>query len=102
VICENNFHEIAEYFTPRNIGALAAGSCALMRVFPGIEKHFQNLVHCIYYHDEFELLEWIYFLNNNPTFRNNIAGNGFSLANTNFTAKQWARELSHVLKKYIG
>lgn len=98
VICENNYNDLDEYFTPRNIGALAAGSCAIMRYFPGIEKHFQNNVHCIYYRNEYEALESIDFLKNNPHTRNAIASNGYRLALDNFSMDKWVELYINILK----
>ncbi len=41
VIAENNIHDVQDYFTPRNLGAMGA-SCCLSRAFSGIENHFKN------------------------------------------------------------
>lgn len=100
VIAENNYSSIENYFTPRNIGGLASGSCVLMKYFPGIEKFFQNLVHCIYYKDKYELLQWIEFLKNNPNIRNEIASQGFGLANTNFTTDSWTKDFIEIINTY--
>lgn len=99
-ICENNYDDLDEYFTPRNIGALAAGSCALMRYFPGIEKHFQNLNHCIYYRNKHELFEWIAFLKNSPHTRNSIASNGYRLTLENFSYDKWVELYLNIVKNY--
>ncbi len=100
VICENNYNDIEDYFTPRNLGAMAAGSCALMRYFPGIENHFQNLTHCLYYRDKYELLEWIEYIIKNPAFRNHIAEHGYKLANDRFSPAKWAEDFNEIVKKH--
>lgn len=100
VIAENN-HDIQDYFTPRNLGGLAAGSCTLMKYFPGIEKFFQNLVHCIYYSNKYELLQFIELLKNNPELRNQIASQGHGLALTNFGLDSWVAALKQIINKYL-
>lgn len=99
VIAENNYSDIEDYFTPRNIGALSAGSCCLMKHFPGIEKFFQNIQHCYYYKNKYELLDLINFLKNNPSYRNETASNGFGLATTNFDMKAWVSEFLNIINK---
>lgn len=101
-ICENNYDDLEEYFTPRNLGALATGTCALMRYFPGIEKHFENLNHCIYYRNKHELFEWIAFLKNSPHTRNAIASNGYRLAIDKFTYDKWVELYLEIIKNYLG
>lgn len=85
VICDNNWKDIPGYFTPRNLNAMSAGSCALMRIFPDIEKQFENWEHCIYYRHKYELLDIISFLKQNPEQRNRIAKSGYEHARKNFT-----------------
>lgn len=97
VIAENNF-SVENYFTPRNIGGMAAGSCVLMKYFPGIERFFQNNFHCLYYRDKYELLELISMIKLNPNIRNNIASQGFGLVNENFTTNSWVKELMNIIK----
>lgn len=101
VICENNHSDVQDYFTPRNLGAMAAGSCALMRWFPGIEKFFPNLSSCLWYRDKYELAQWIDYLVAHPEFRDGIADGGYKRANETFTAKHWADELTTIIKNYI-
>lgn len=91
VIAENNFHDIPEYFTPRNLTAMAAGSLCLMKVFSGIEKHFTNWKHCIYYRTKYELLDIIDFLKKNPSIRNGIAREGHEYVRENYTMHQNAQ-----------
>lgn len=92
VIAENNWSEHS-YFTPRNIGAMAAGSCTLMRWFPGIERFFSNWVDCVVYRSEFELLDIINFLRENPIKRNLIAKAGHTKAIENYKYSDWAKQL---------
>lgn len=99
-ICENNYWNAEDYFTPRNLGAMSAGSCALMKWFPGIEKFFPNLSSCIWYHDKYELLQWIQYLQQNPDFRNHIAESGYKRAAAAFTTKHWAENLLSIIKTH--
>jgi len=73
VIAENNFHDVESYFTPRNMSGMAAGSCTLMREFPGIRDYFENIYDCLFYQHKYELLDAIQFLQANPDIRNKIA-----------------------------
>lgn len=98
VLAENNHDDLQDYFTPRNIGAMAAGSCVLHRVFPGIENHFQNGVHGLYYRNEYEAAQQITFLNDNPEYRNMLAQNGYKLACEKFSYKAWVAQYLQIIK----
>lgn len=95
VIAENNWSDIEDYFTPRNLGAMAAGSCCLMKVFPGIENHFENWKHCIYYRHQYELIDIINFINANPEVRNRIAKSGYELVKKKYS-------MDNFVKQYIS
>jgi hypothetical protein len=97
VICENNWHDIDSYFTPRNLTAMSAGSCALMRIFPGIEYHFENWKDCVYYRDKYELLDIISFLKDNPDVRNKIAATGYKTVKDNFNMSIFAKRFIEAL-----
>lgn len=92
VIADNNWNDIEGYFTPRNLGAMAAGSCCLMRTFPGIEEHFENWKHCVYYRHKYELLDIITFLKVNPEVRNRIAIKGHELATTKYSMNNFVKQ----------
>lgn len=96
VIAENNMHDIGWYFTPRNIGGMAAGSCTLMRHFPGIEDFFTDGYDCFIYHHKHELLNIIEFLQNNPDVRNLVAGNGYNRAVANFHVTNFANKFKDI------
>lgn len=93
VVCENNWSDIEGYFTPRNIGAMAAGSCPLMRWFPGIENYFTHTHDCLVYRHQFELLDQINFLRKNHDIRNYIAQNAYKSAKDKFTYIDWAKQV---------
>jgi hypothetical protein len=101
VICENNYDDLEEYFTPRNIGAMAAGTCTVHRYFPGIEKHIQNYHHGMYYRNKYELLEILNYLVANPDMRNKLAENGFKLASENFAPRNWVKAFENIMKGYL-
>lgn len=92
VIAENNWSEDS-YFTPRNIGSMAASSCTLMRWFPNIEKFFTSWRDCVVYKNEFELLDIINFLRENPNKRNEIAKEGHKTAYVKYKYSDWAKQL---------
>jgi hypothetical protein len=97
VIAQNNFHDTQNYFTPRNLLAMGAGSCCLAKVFPGIEQRFKNYKHCVYYRHKYELLDAIIFLRNHPEVRNKIAKQGYELAK-NYTYSQWVKDYIKLLE----
>lgn len=96
VICENNL-TLQDYFTPRNIGAMAAGSVGLHRYFPGIEKHFVNMEDGLIYSDEYECLEAIEMLQKNPDIRNKIAWSSYKNALEKYTYSAWVKRLSWLI-----
>lgn len=91
VIAENNMNDIDDYFTPRNIGAMAAGSCCLMRTFPGIGLLFSDFDNCVFYKHKYELLDVINFLKDNPGIRNRTALRGYQYVKSNFTCDNWVK-----------
>lgn len=93
VIAENNMHDIGWYFTPRNIGGMAAGSCVVMRWFPDIEIFFKDGDNCFVYHHKYELLDIIQFLQINPEVRNKVAKNGYDKVRSNFTVNNFAASI---------
>lgn len=97
VICDNNWNDIASYFTPRNLNAMSAGSCAVMRYFPNIEQFFKNYEHCIYYKHKYELLDVLSFLKNSPDIRNKIARQGYDHAKKNFTFDNFVEQFKAVI-----
>lgn len=97
VICDNNWNDIASYFTPRNLNAMSAGSCAVMRIFPDIEKYFTNYKHCIYYKHKYELLDVLSFLKKSPDVRNKIAQAGYDHVKKNFTFDNFVEQFKAVI-----
>lgn len=97
VIAENNIHDIDGYFTPRNIGAMAAGSCVVMRWFPGIDIHFKDGHNCFVYKTKYELLDIIVFLKNNPDYRNSIAWKGYYHALSTYAPSNFVVGFSNVI-----
>lgn len=85
VLAENNIHNVNLYFTPRNLGGMAAGSCTLHRWFPGAEGLFPEY---LLYRDKYDLLEKIIFMRNNPTERDKAAENGPAIARR-FDYENW-------------
>ena len=92
VICENKWHDVGGYFTPRNLGAMAVGSCPLMRYFPNLDNRFGHLSDCLVYKNKYELLDYILLLKENPSIRNHISTNAFYSANTKWKAEHFAEK----------
>lgn len=92
-ISANAFNDIEGYWSNRPYDILAAGSCCLMRYVPGIEKHFEDMKHCVYYRNNDEALEKIEWLYANPKKRNRIALNGYRHVMENHTFVNRAMEL---------
>jgi hypothetical protein len=97
VIAENNMHDIEAYFTPRNIGGMAAGSCVVMRYFSGIEQFFIDGKDCFVYRHKYELLDIIQFLERNPDVRNRIAFEGYYTALSYFSPDNFATEFKNIV-----
>lgn len=95
-IAQNNWHDIPEYFTPRNLQGMSS-SCCLMKWFPGIEKHFTNWVDCVYYRHKYELLDVITYLKLNPEKRNQIARKGFELVREKYCLDSWVKQFINLL-----
>lgn len=101
VIAENNIHDIEGYFTPRNIGGMAAGSCVVMRRFPGIENFFTDGIDCFIYNNKYELLDIIQFLQRNPKIRNSIAGHAYCRAVYGFTVYDFSSSFKLIANNFI-
>ena len=92
-ISANIFNDIEGYWSNRPYDILAAGSCCLMRYVPGIERHFKDLEHCVYYRSNDEAMEAIEWLYANPEDRNRIAKAGYLHVRENHTYLNRAMEL---------
>ena len=101
VIAENNWHDIEDYFTPRNLTAMSAGSCCLMRRFDGIEKHFSNFENCFFYRHKYELLDIVCFLKNNPSYRNAIAHKAYATAKEKYSLDVWVGDFIKITSSLI-
>ena len=97
VICENNWSDIDTYFTPRNLGAMAAGSCPLMKTFPNIGRYFKDWEDCIFYENKYELLDIIQYLKLNPEKRNWISKNAYISAMTSWRTSNYVECITPLL-----
>lgn len=100
VIAENNLM-LDGYFTPRNIGGMAAGSCVLHKWFPRIEHFFRHLEDGMVYKNEYELLQQINFLKANPDMRNELAKKSYNTAKQYWTLDAWVGNLLTTIDKFI-
>ena len=88
------------YFTHRNLIALASGSCVLMKHFPGIEQFFTNWEHCVFFRNNYELLDVIEFLKRTPVQRNKIARSGNEFVRKNYLNSNFANKYHQILKRW--
>lgn len=99
-IAENNL-SFDGYFTPRNIGGMAAGSCVLHKWFPRIEHFFRHLKDGMVYRNEHELLQQINFLKTNPKFRNQMAFASYETAKEFWCLDAWVGNLITTINAFI-
>lgn len=98
-IAENNL-VLSGYFTPRNIGGMAAGSCVLHKWFPNIENFFRHLEDGMVYRNEYELLQQINFLKANPEIRNQLARKSYETAKQYWSLDSWVKNLLTTIDKF--
>lgn len=98
-IAENNL-TLPGYFTPRNIGGMAAGSCVMHKWFPNIENFFRHMEDGMVYRNEYELLQQINFLKANPEIRNQLAKKSYDTAKQFWNLDAWAKNLAQIIDKF--
>ena len=52
----NNFNDIQNYYSDRQIISMASGRPLVCKYIPGLENEFENGKHCFWYYDEAELI----------------------------------------------
>jgi hypothetical protein len=97
-ISANIYNNIEGYWSNRPYDILAAGSCCLMRYVPGIERHFEDMKHCVYYHSNEEAMEKIEWLFANPSERDRIATEGYIHVRDNHSYDIRAKEIWELLQ----
>lgn len=55
----NNFNDIQNYYSDRQIISMASGKPLVCHYIPGLENEFENGKHCLWYHDESELVRQV-------------------------------------------
>jgi hypothetical protein len=55
----NHFRDIQNYFSDRQIISMASGTPLVCQYIPGLESEFENGKHCLWYHDEAELVRHV-------------------------------------------
>ncbi len=55
----NNFNDIQNYYSDRQIISMASGVPLVCKYIPGLEGEFENGKHCLWYNDEAELVRHV-------------------------------------------
>ena len=97
-ISANIYNDVEGYWSNRPYDILAAGSCCLMRYVPGIERHFEDMKHCIYYRSNEEALYWIEWLFKHPSERDIIATEGYLHAREHHSYDSRAKEIYDIIQ----
>lgn len=76
VLSINNFNNVELFYSDRHLAALASGTPLVTRYIPGLEKEFYNGVHCLWFHDDSEMTEYIKTLLGDDQERKRIGSQG--------------------------
>lgn len=72
----NHFNDIQNYYSDRQIIAMASGRPLVCKYVPGLESEFENGKHCLWYHDEMELVRHVRSLLVDPALAQRIGQAG--------------------------
>ncbi len=72
----NNFNDIQNYYSDRQIIAMASGKPLVCKYIPGLENEFENGKHCLWYYDEAELVRHVRTLLGDPGLCQQIGNAG--------------------------
>jgi spore maturation protein CgeB len=72
----NNFNDIQNYYSDRQLIAMASGRPLVCRYIPGLENEFENGKHCLWYYDEAELVGHVRKLLSDPDLSARIGAAG--------------------------
>jgi len=72
----NHFNDIQNYYSDRQLIAMASGKPLVCKYIPGLENEFENGKHCLWYYDEPELVKHVKSLLANPSLAARIGAAG--------------------------
>lgn len=90
----NNFNGIQNYYSDRQIIAMASGKPLVCKYIPGLENEFENGRHCLWYYDEAELVRHVKTLLADPALSAKIGAAGREEVLKNHT---WEARVKDVL-----
>lgn len=90
----NHFQQIQNYYSDRMIIAMASGTPLVCHYVPGLESEFENGKHCLWYHDEAELVRHVRKLLSDPALSRRIGQAGREEVIKNHT---WEARIKDVL-----
>lgn len=68
----NNFNDITNYYSDRQIISMASGKPLVCKYIPGLENEFEHGKHCLWYYDEAELVKHVKSLLADPALAHRI------------------------------
>jgi len=90
----NHFRTIQNYYSDRNLIAMASGRPLVCQYIPGLEGEFENNRHCMWYYDEAELVQHVRKLLGDPGLAQRIGQAGREEVIKNHT---WEARIKDVL-----
>jgi hypothetical protein len=90
----NNFNDIYLYYSDRQLISMASGKPVVCHYVPGLEREFQNGVHCLWYKTPEELVDNVKKLLADPAMRDRIGKAGREEIIKNHT---WMRRIDTVI-----
>jgi Glycosyl transferases group 1 len=89
----NHFNDIQNYYSDRQIIAMASGTPLVCRYVPGLESEFTHGTHCLWYNDDAELVAHVRTLLGNPALAQKIGQAGREEVLRNHTWESRIRDL---------
>jgi spore maturation protein CgeB len=87
---------LEEYFGDRIVRTLATGTLSLTLYVPGMERHFKNRKHLVWFNDVNECVEGARYYNNLDGERGRIAKEGYELFLRKYTCLEFVKNLLNI------
>jgi hypothetical protein len=97
----NHFPSFRQAYTRRTIRSIFARRCHLTYYIPGMEEHFENHKHLVWFHSLDEGIELIDRYLKDDAARERIAFDGWKLACEKFTFKVRLQEFEKTLRRFF-
>ena len=97
----NHFPSFRQAYTRRTIRSIFARRCHLTYYIPGMEEHFENHKHLVWFHTIDEGLELIDRYLKDDEAREKIAWEGWKLACEKFTFVERLKEFERTLRRFF-